>query len=181
MRQYSKSLAGVVALALFIAVSATHAADLAHRDRDVALAAPLTAESFTAAVLARNASLRAMRQALVAAVSGIRPAGALPDPMLSVSAALHAFGSVTGTGGDTRVSQTPLERIRCAQRDRSWAGGGCASRPRGAATAPRGPSAGALCGLYVPSPRACHQPPATRPRKVEGGFVRRGHTKGADV
>ena len=105
VRQYSKSLAGVVGLALFIAVSATHAAGLARRDRDVALPAPLTAESFTAAVLARNASLRAMRQALVAAVSGIRPAGALPDPMLSVSAAPRTFGSTMGTGEDIEVSQ----------------------------------------------------------------------------
>ncbi len=105
MRQYSKSLAGVVGLALCIAVSATHAADLAHRNHEVALPAPLTAGSFTTAVLARNASLRAMRQALVAAVSSIRPAGALPDPMLSVSAAPRTFGSAMGTGEDIEVSQ----------------------------------------------------------------------------
>ncbi|EQD27700.1 outer membrane efflux protein, partial [mine drainage metagenome] len=105
VRQYSKSLASVVGLALFIAVSATHAADLGRRNRDVPLPAPLTAGSFTAAVLARNASLSAMRQALVAAVSGIRSAGALPDPMLSVSAAPRAFGSAMGTGEDIEVSQ----------------------------------------------------------------------------
>ncbi|MBW4052233.1 MAG: TolC family protein [Proteobacteria bacterium] len=105
MRQYSKSLAGVIGLALFIAVSVTHAADLAHRERYGSLRAPLTAESFTAAVLARNASLSAMRQALVAAVSNIRPAGALPDPMLSVSAAPRTFGSATGMGEDIEVSQ----------------------------------------------------------------------------
>ena len=105
MHQYSKSLAGVIGLALLLGVSATHAADLAHRDRYGSLPAPLTAESFTAAVLARNASLRAMRQALVAAVSSIRPAGALPDPMLSVSAAPRTFGSTTGTGEDIEVSQ----------------------------------------------------------------------------
>ena len=105
MRQYSKGLTGVVGLALLIAVSAAHAADLAHRDRYGSLRAPLTAESFTAAVLARNASLSAMRQALVAAVSDIRPAGALPDPMLSVSAAPRTFGSATGTGEDIEVSQ----------------------------------------------------------------------------
>ena len=105
VRQHSKSLAGVVGLALFIAVSATHAADLARRERDVPLPAPLTAGSFTAAVLTRNASLSAMRQALVAAVAGIRPAGALPDPMLSVSAAPRTFGSAMGTGEDIEVSQ----------------------------------------------------------------------------
>ena len=105
MRHYSKSLAGVVGLALFIVVSATHAAGLARRHRELALSAPLTAESFTAAVLARNASLRAMRQALVAAVSDIRPAGALPDPMLSVSAAPRTLGSAMGTGEDIEVSQ----------------------------------------------------------------------------
>ena len=103
--QYSKSLTGAVGLALLIVVSATHAADLARRDRYGSLRAPLTAESFAAAVLARNASLSAMRQALVAAVSDIRPAGALPDPMLSVSAAPRTFGSATGTGEDIEVSQ----------------------------------------------------------------------------
>jgi outer membrane protein TolC len=105
VRHHSKRLTSVVGLALLLAVSATHAADLAHRDRYGSLPAPLTAESFTAAVLARNASLRAMRQALVAAVSSIRPAGALPDPMLSVSAAPRTFGSTTGTGEDIEVSQ----------------------------------------------------------------------------
>ncbi len=105
MHQYSKRLAGVAGLALFIAMSATHAADLAHRDRDVALPAPLTAESFTAAVLARNAGLRAMRQALLAAVCGIRPAGALPDPMLSVSAAPRTFGRAMESGEDIEVSE----------------------------------------------------------------------------
>ena len=105
MHKYSKSLAGVVGLALLLGVSATHAADLAHRDRYGSMPAPLRAESFTAAVLARNASLRAVRQALIAAVSSIRPAGALPDPMLSVSAAPHTFGSATGTGEDIEVSQ----------------------------------------------------------------------------
>ena len=105
MRHHSKRLTSVVGLALLLAVSATHAGDLAHRDRYGSLSAPLTAESFTAAVLARNASLRAMRQALVAAVSSIRPAGALPDPMLSVSAAPRTFGSTTGTGEDIEVSQ----------------------------------------------------------------------------
>ena len=105
MRQYSKSLTGVAGVILLIAVSAAHAADLAPRERQAPLPAPLTAQVFTAAVLARNASLHAMRQALIAAVSSIRPAGALPDPMLSVSAAPRTFGSATGTGEDIEVSQ----------------------------------------------------------------------------
>ena len=105
MRHHSKRLTSVVGLALLLAVSATHAGDLAHRDRYGSLSAPLTAESFTAAVLARNAGLSAMRQALVAAVSSIRPAGALPDPMLSVSAAPRTFGGAMGTGEDIEVSQ----------------------------------------------------------------------------
>ena len=105
MHHHSKSLTGVAGVILLIAVSAAHAADLAPRERQAPLPAPLTAQVFTAAVLARNASLSAMRQALVAAVSDIRPAGALPDPMLSVSAAPRTFGSATGTGEDIEVSQ----------------------------------------------------------------------------
>ena len=105
MRHHSECLTGVVGLALLLVVSATHAADLAHRDRYVPLPAPLTAQVFTTAVLARNASLSAMRQALAAAVSDIRLAGALPDPMLSVSTAPRTFGSGMGTGEDIEVSQ----------------------------------------------------------------------------
>ena len=105
MHHHSKSLTGVAGVMLLIAMSAAHAANLAHRDRYESLRAPLTAESFTSAVLARNASLSAMRQALVAAVSDIRPAGALPDPMLSVSAAPRTFGSAMGPGEDIEVSQ----------------------------------------------------------------------------
>ena len=105
MHHHSKSLAGAVGLALFIAVGTAHATGLAPRERQAPLPAPLTAESFAAAVLARNASLGAMRQALVAAVSDIRPAGALPDPMLSVSAAPRTFGGPSGAGEDIEVSQ----------------------------------------------------------------------------
>ena len=104
MHHYSKSFTGAAGLMLLIAVGAAHAG-LGPSERQTPLPAPLPAESFTAAVLARNASLRAMRQALVAAVSDIGPAGALPDPMLSVSAAPRTFGSAMGTGEDIEVSQ----------------------------------------------------------------------------
>lgn len=69
------------------------------------LRAPLTAESFTQAVLERNADIEAMRQAVLAAVARVRPAGALADPMLSVSAAPRTFGSSMGTGSDIEISQ----------------------------------------------------------------------------
>lgn len=70
------------------------------------LPAPLTAESFTTAVLVRNADVTAMRQAVVAAVARVRAAGALADPMLSVSAAPRTFGSAMGTGSDIEISQS---------------------------------------------------------------------------
>ena len=105
MRQYPNSPAGVIGLTLLVAAATAQAAGLAPREDPVPLRAPLTAESFSAAVLARNASLGAMRQALVAAVSRIRPAGALPDPMLNVSAAPRTFGSTMGTGEDIELSQ----------------------------------------------------------------------------
>jgi len=70
-----------------------------------ALPTPLTAEAFTEAVITRNASLEAMRQAVVAATARIKPAGALADPMLSVSAAPRTFGSSTGAMGDIEISQ----------------------------------------------------------------------------
>ena len=69
------------------------------------LPTPLTAEGFTEAVFARNASLEAMRQAVTAAVAQIEPAGALEDPTFSVSAAPRTFGSATGATGDVEVSQ----------------------------------------------------------------------------
>ena len=105
VRHLSKSLTGVVGLALLIVVSAAHAGNPAPRGRHGSLRAPLTAESFTVAVLARNASLKALREALVAALSDVRPAGALPDPVLSVSGAPRTFGSAMGTGADVEVSQ----------------------------------------------------------------------------
>jgi outer membrane protein TolC len=66
----------------------------------------LTAQVFTEAVLAHNASLEAMRQAVVAAVAQVRPAGSLDDPMLSVSAAPRTFGTAGGPNGDVEVSQS---------------------------------------------------------------------------
>lgn len=75
-------------------------------EHPVLLSAPLSAEGFTRAVLTENASLEAMRQAVIAAVTRIKPAGALDDPMLSVSAAPRTIGSAMGLGGDVEVSQT---------------------------------------------------------------------------
>ncbi len=69
------------------------------------LQAPLTPDAFTDAVVRRNASLEAMRQAVVAASARIKPAGALEDPMLSVSAAPRTFGSAMGPMGDIEISQ----------------------------------------------------------------------------
>ena len=68
--------------------------------------APLTAEAFAEAVLAHNASLEAMRQAVIAAVVQVKPAGSLDDPMLSVSAAPRTFGTAGGSNGDVEVSQS---------------------------------------------------------------------------
>lgn len=70
------------------------------------LTAPLTAGAFTQAVLAHNASLEAMRQAVVAAVARVGPAGSLDDPMLRVSAAPRTFGTAGGLGGDVEITQS---------------------------------------------------------------------------
>lgn len=70
------------------------------------LQAPLTADAFTEAVLAHNASLEAMRQAVLAAVARVKPAGSLDDPMLSVSAPPRTFGATAGPSGDVEVSQS---------------------------------------------------------------------------
>jgi outer membrane protein, heavy metal efflux system len=75
-------------------------------DGSVSLPAPLTAETFTEAVLEHNASLEAMRQSVVAAVKRVEPAGKLDDPMLSISAAPRTFGAANGPNGDVEVSQT---------------------------------------------------------------------------
>ncbi len=93
---------GLSLLAVSAAIQAADAAPSAHRE---VLPTPLTPIAFTRAVLARSPSLAAMRETVVAAVARIRPAGALEDPMLSVSAAPRTFGSAGGPGGDIEVSQ----------------------------------------------------------------------------
>ena len=70
------------------------------------LKAPLTAAAFTDAVLTHNASLEAMRQAVIAAVAQVKSAGSLDDPMLSVSAAPRTVGAAAGPSGDVEVSQS---------------------------------------------------------------------------
>lgn len=104
------SLASGLAIGLIAAASAvadppssSSAAAAADEGR---LQGPLTAQVFTAAVLAHNASLEAMRQAVVAAVAQVRPAGSLDDPTLSVSVAPRTFGTGEGPNGDVEVSQS---------------------------------------------------------------------------
>ena len=166
MRQYS-SLASVVRGLLPIAVSAVCATGLSPRERLVSLPAPLLLESFAAAMLARYASLRAMRQVLVGAVSSIRPAGALPDPMLSVSAAPRTFGSATGTGEDIEVSQalpwwgTPEARKEIARGMRRWRV--APSRRCGCAAASARGSLRTGCSFTA----HLASTPATRPRKSQ--------------
>jgi len=93
-------------LALLVANAAAPAMAQLSPARPISLPAPLTAAAFTQAVLAHNASLEAMRQAVAAAVARIKPAGALEDPMLSVSSAPRTFGSAMGVGGSVEVSQS---------------------------------------------------------------------------
>jgi outer membrane protein, heavy metal efflux system len=69
------------------------------------LPSPLSAEAFTGAVLDHNASLEAMRQATLAAVAKTRSAGALDDPMVSVTVAPRTLGGPTGVSGDFEVRQ----------------------------------------------------------------------------
>jgi outer membrane protein TolC len=100
-------LAGASGLALLIALGQARAAQQPMPDGMQSLPDPLSAQDFTAAVLAHNATLEAMRQAVIAAVAQIRPAGALDDPRLSVSVAPASFGSSAMTpGADIEVSQT---------------------------------------------------------------------------
>ena len=99
------SLASGLALGLLATIAAV-AGPLSSLSADEQpLNAPFTAEAFTEAVLTHNASLEAMRQAVIAAVAQVKPAGALDDPMLSVSAAPRTFGISGGPGGDVEVSQ----------------------------------------------------------------------------
>lgn len=98
------SLASGLAVGFLAAVTAVAGPSLSTSEEP--LRAPLTAKAFTQAVLAHNASLEAMREAVVAAVAKVRPAGSLDDPMLSVSAAPRTFGTAGGPSGDVEVSQS---------------------------------------------------------------------------
>lgn len=100
------SFASELALGLLVAVPAVAAPPSSSRHEAESLKAPLAAEAFTAAVLTDNASLEAMRQAVVAAVAQMKPAGSLDDPMLSVSTAPRTLGMSGGPSGDIEVSQS---------------------------------------------------------------------------
>ncbi|HEY4968600.1 MAG TPA: TolC family protein [Steroidobacteraceae bacterium] len=100
-----QSLAGASALALLLTLTRAQGAEQSAPGDLKSSQTPLGADSFTDAVLAHNASLEAMRQAVLAAVAQISPAGALEDPMLSVSSAPRTFGSAMGPAGDIEVSQ----------------------------------------------------------------------------
>ena len=91
---------GFLVTAMAVAAPQSHSPDAEY------LRAPLTAEAFTEAVLGHNASLEAMRQAVVAAAAEVKPASSLDDPMLSVSAAPRTFGIGGGPNGDVEVSQS---------------------------------------------------------------------------
>ena len=104
MRHHWRRLPGVSGLALLAALTAARGAEPPAFD-PTTLTTPFTAEIFTQAVLAHNASVEALRQAAVAAVAQIRPSGSLEDPMLSVSAAPRTFRSAIGPSGDVEVSQ----------------------------------------------------------------------------
>jgi outer membrane protein TolC len=101
-----RTLAGATAVALLAALNAARAEQPAAQDISPSLPTALGVQAFTAAVLARNASLEAMQQAVIAAIARIKPAGALDDPMLSVSTAPRTFGSAMGVSGDVEVSQS---------------------------------------------------------------------------
>ena len=104
MSQHWCRLAGLSGLALLVSLAAAQAAEQPDVDPST-LTTPLSAEAFTKAVLARNAGLEAMRQAVSTAVAQIRPAGALEDPTFSISAAPRTFGSAMGATGDVELSQ----------------------------------------------------------------------------
>lgn len=102
----SMSLASGLALSVLATITALAGPRSFGSADEQPLRAHLTAEVFTEAVLARNASLEAMRQAVVGAAARIRPAGSLNDPMLSVSATPRTFGTAGGPNGDIEVSQS---------------------------------------------------------------------------
>lgn len=100
------SLTSEIALGLLVTVAAVAGAPSSPLHGAESLRAPLTAEAFTTAVLTDNASLQAMRQAVVAAVAQVKPAGSLDNPMLSVSTAPRTLGMSAGPSGDVEVSQS---------------------------------------------------------------------------
>lgn len=105
MHPYWRYLASASGLALLVALTTAQAAEPASGVAPESLPAPLSAEAFTQAVLDRNASLEAIHQAVIAAVARTKSAGALEDPMVSVSSAPRTFGSTGGPEGDVEVSQ----------------------------------------------------------------------------
>lgn len=110
MFHHWKSCAIGVGLALVIPFGAVHSAEPPASSAQEPSAAnafePLSADAFTEAVLARNAGLEAMRQAVVEAVDGIEPAGSLDDPILTLSLAPNTWGSGPPSGrGVVQISQ----------------------------------------------------------------------------
>lgn len=103
MDQHRSRSSGLLAFVL-LAVFATQSAAQAQPSKP-SLATPLSATAFIQAVLADNAGLTASRLAALAAETRIAPAGALEDPMLSLSAAPRTLGSSMGVGGSVEVSQ----------------------------------------------------------------------------
>jgi cobalt-zinc-cadmium efflux system outer membrane protein len=101
-----RSCASASAIALLSTMAAAFAADPAARDAPTSLPSPLSADAFIAAVLAHNASLEASREAVLAAIAKVKPAGTLDDPMVSASVAPRTFGALSGIGADVEVSQT---------------------------------------------------------------------------
>lgn len=87
----------------------------------------LSAGLLVMAVLERNPGLAAMRAAVEAAEARVEPAGSLPDPMLSLSAAPNTFGSPLGSRGQVQISQAlPWWGTLDAQEDAARAGAAAA-------------------------------------------------------
>ena len=106
MSHRSMSLSSGLAVGLLATVAAVAGPRSSFSLGEETLRAPLAASAFTEAVLTHNASLEAMRHAVVAAVAQVKPAGSLDDPMLSVSAAPRTVGIGGGPSGDIEVSQS---------------------------------------------------------------------------
>src|SRR5579863_3526238 len=91
----SLGLAAFIALPVAIVQPYAEAESVVKGTDPMPLQTPLTADAFMDAVRAHNASLGAMRQAVIAAIAQIKPAGSLEDPMLSLSAAPRTLGAAT--------------------------------------------------------------------------------------